>query len=348
MSTDADQDESRSPRPWRLGRDAWAVVLRRAIRGFGTDWCPDAAAALTFYAVLAMAPALIALISVIGLVSRDGSRLENVTRMADAVLPEGTGAALRGPLRDLAEGTATGWVLVAALLVTVWSAGRYITSFSRAANRIYGIAEGRPFWKSKPAHLLLTIVLIVLVAIAVLVAVMGERVARGIGRLWGVGEAGLLIWSVARWPALAVVMILLTAILYYFAPNVAPRSFRWMSLGAMAALVVFAIASAAFGFYATAIADYERLYGPFASILVFLLWLWIANMALLLGVEIDVELERARQLRVGIPAERQVQVELRDTTAIATAVRRDREDERKATRLRDAGERGQRTRVQDP
>ena len=337
MSAADEHEASASPLPWRLGRDAWALALRRAVRKFGTDWCPDAAAALTFYAVLAMAPASIAVISLIGLVSRDGSRLENVTRVADAVLPEGAGAALRGPLTELAEATATGWLLVASLLVTIWSAGRYITSFSRAANRVYGVEEGRPFWKSKPMHLLLTVVLIVLVAIAVIVAVTGQRVSRGIGQLWGVGEAGLFVWSIVRWPALAIVMILLIAILYCFAPNVAPRSFRWMSLGATAALVVFGIASAGFGFYVTVVADYERLYGPFASVLVFLLWLWIANMALLLGIEIDVELERARQLRAGVPAERQVQVELRDTTAIAAAVRRDREEERKAAHVRRAG-----------
>ena len=297
----------------------------------------DAAAALTFYALLAMVPASIALISLIGILSRDGSRLENVTRAADAVLPEGQGAALREPLSELAEGAATGWVLVASLAVTIWSAGRYVTSFSRAVNRVYGVEEGRPFWRSKPTHLLLTVVLIVLVAIAVLIAITGERVSRGIGRLWGMGEVSLFVWSVARWPALAVVTILLIALLYYFAPNVAPRSFRWMSLGAAAALIVFGIASAGFAFYVTAVADYERLYGPFASILIFLLWLWIANMALLLGVEIDVELERVRQLRAGVPAERQVQVELRDTRAIATAVRRDGDEEQKAARVRREG-----------
>ena len=323
-----------SPPPWRLGREAWALAGRRAIRKFGTDRCPDGAAALTFYAVLAAVPAAIAVISTIGLLGRDGSRLENLMRAADAMLPEDTAAALRQLLPELAEATATGWVLVFALAVTIWSVGRYVTSFSRAVNGIYGVEEGRPFWKSKPAHLLLTTVIIVLVAVAVLIAVTGQRVSRGIGQVWGVGEAGLFVWSVVRWPALVVVTVLLIAILYYFAPNVAPRSFRWMSLGAAAALIVFGIASVGFGFYLTSITDYERLYGPFAGVLIFLLWLWIANMALLLGVEIDVELERVRELRAGVPAERQVQVELRDTRAIASAVRRDGDEERRAARIR--------------
>ncbi|MGF6824544.1 membrane protein [Microbacterium sp. ZKA21] len=334
MSARVQRDVSDSPPPWRLGRDAWTLASRRALRKFGTDWCPDAAASLTFYALLAAVPASIVLISVIGLLSRDGARLENLTRAVDAVLPEGAGSALRAPLAALADATATGWVLAAALLVTVWSAGRYVTSFSRAVNRIYGVEEGRPFWKSKPTHLLLTVVLIVLVATAVLISLTGERVSRGIGRIWGVGEAGLVVWSIVRWPLLVIVTVLLIAILYCFAPNVAPRSFRWMSLGAAAALLVFGIASAGFGFYVTVVADYDRLYGPFASILIFLLWLWIANLALLLGVEIDVELERVRQLSAGIPAERQVQVELRDASAIAAAVRRDAEEERRAARVR--------------
>ena len=334
MSRTHEDDTSASPPPWRLGREAWALATRRAVRKFGTDWCPDAAAALTFYALLAAVPASIAVISVLGLLSRDGAGLENLMRAMEPVLPEGAVAALREPLAALADTRATGWVLAASLLVTVWSAGRYITSFSRAANRVYGVEEGRPFWKSKPMHLLLTVVLIVLVSAAVLLAIAGEQVSRGIGRLWGVGEVGLFVWSVLRWPALAAVTIILIAILYCFAPNVAPRSFRWMSLGAVAALLVFSIASAGFGFYVTVIADYERFYGPFASILIFLLWLWIANMALLLGVEIDVELERVRQLRVGIPAERQVQVELRDTTAIAAAVRQDLDEEKKAAHVR--------------
>lgn len=323
-----------SPPPWRLGRDAWVLAARRAGRKFVTDRCPDRAAALTFYAVLAVVPASIALISTIALLGRDGSRLQRVMRAAEAVLPDSAATAMRQVLSELAEATTTGWVLVLSLVVTIWSAGRFVTSFSRAANHIYGVEEGRPYWKSKPAHLVLTTVMIVLVAVAVLIAVMGERVSRGIGQLWGVGEAGLFVWSVVRWPALAVVTILLIAILYYFAPNVAPRSFRWMSLGAAAALIVFGIASAGFGFYLTSIADYERLYGPFAGVLIFLLWLWIANMALLLGVAIDVELERARQLRAGVPAERQVQVELRDTALIASVVRRDGDEERKAAQIR--------------
>src|SRR5690606_3186800 len=157
-------------------------------------------------------------------------------------------------LSELADASATGWVLLASLVLTVWSVGRYTTSFSRAANRIYGVEEGRPFWRSKPAHLLLTIVLLVLVLVAAVLAVTGERLARGLGGVWGVGGAGLLVWSSVRWPALAAVIVLLVAILYTFAPNVSPRSFRWMSLGAAAALVVFGIASAAFGFYVTAVA----------------------------------------------------------------------------------------------
>lgn len=309
-------------------------VLRRIFRAFIADGCADIAASLAFYAILALLPATMVGFSVLSLLGRDDETSRVLLDVVRAIAPEEAASGVGDFLRELANVRMSGLLLVFGLLLSVWSAGRYIAAFGRGMNRIYGVEEGRRIWTLKPAQLALALVVIVCAVLAVLLVVGSGPVAHAIGSALGVGETVLFIWRIARWPLLVLLVVFVVALLYYFTPNVRPPRFRWMSLGAAVAITVLAVASAGFGFYVAGFADYERVYGSFAGIIVFALWVWIANMALLVGVEFDAEMERVRELRQGVPAETQVQLPLRDAERIAEVVRGDRADAADAHRIR--------------
>lgn len=315
-------------------RQAMALIVRRVARGFFRTYCPDAAAGLTFYAILAMFPALIAAFSVIGVFGEKRGAADAVLDLLREVAPKDIVQALRQPLEQVASTAGAGWLIVLALVFALWSVARYVTALGRAMNRIYGVPEGRMFWRAKPAHLLVTFAVFVLVTIACAFAALSWPLAQALGRSLGAGEVALTLWRIARWPAVALVVCLIVAILYYFAPNVDHPKFRLMSVGALVAIAAFALASLGFGFYVSHLADYDRIYGSFAGVVIFLLWLWIGNIALLVGALFDAELERVRELRRGEPAERELQVSLRDTTRLEKTAENDVADERLARRLR--------------
>ncbi|WP_309064369.1 YihY/virulence factor BrkB family protein [Microbacterium sp.] len=311
-------------------------ILRRVVRGFLGTQSADAAAGLSFYGLLAMFPTLIAAFSVIGLFGEKRGAARAVLDALGEVLAPDTIDALREPIQAVAKASGAGWVLVVSLTVALWSVARYITALGHAMNRIYGVPEGRPLWKAKPVHLLLTAVVFVLVLAAAGLAAISWPLAQFIGAQIGAGETALTVWRVLRWPAVVLLVMLVIALLYYFAPNVQHPRFRWISIGAAIALLVLALASTGFAFYVSRLADYDRVYGSFAGVVILLLWLWIANMALLVGALFDAEIERARELKVGEPAERSIQLPLRDTERIANIARHDVEDERTARRIRES------------
>lgn len=328
--------DARDPEVQRDGerRQAMALIVRRVARGFFRTYCPDAAAGLTFYAILAMFPALIAAFSVIGVFGEKRGAADAVLDLLREVAPKDIVQALRQPLEQVASTAGAGWLIVLALVFALWSVARYVTALGRAMNRIYGVPEGRMFWRAKPAHLLVTSAVFVLVTIACALAALSWPLAQALGRSLGAGEVALTLWRIARWPAVALVVCLIVAILYYFAPNVDHPKFRLMSVGALVAIAAFALASLGFGFYVSHLADYDRIYGSFAGVVIFLLWLWIGNIALLVGALFDAELERVRELRRGVPAERELQVSLRDTTRLEKTAENDVADEQLARRLR--------------
>ncbi|MFS2241504.1 YihY/virulence factor BrkB family protein [Microbacterium sp. OR16] len=328
--------DARDPEVQRDGerRQAMALIVRRVARGFFRTYCPDAAAGLTFYAILAMFPALIAAFSVIGVFGEKRGAADAVLDLLREVAPKDIVQALRQPLEQVASTAGAGWLIVLALVFALWSVARYVTALGRAMNRIYGVPEGRMFWRAKPAHLLVTFAVFVLVTIACAFAALSWPLAQALGRSLGAGEVALTLWRIARWPAVALVVCLIVAILYYFAPNVDHPKFRLMSVGALVAIAAFALASLGFGFYVSHLADYDRIYGSFAGVVIFLLWLWIGNIALLVGALFDAELERVRELRRGEPAERELQLSLRDTTRLEKTAENDVADERLARRLR--------------
>ncbi|WP_460773218.1 YihY/virulence factor BrkB family protein [Microbacterium sp. GXF7504] len=329
-----DPEHARKPdSPTQLEKRSWRYVAGKTIREFITDQCTDLAATLTYYAVLAFFPALIAVFSLLGVVGQGERAASQVLDIVGTVAPDAADS-LEGPITGMADSSAAGFALVTGLVLAVWSASGYVRAFSRAMNRIYEIEEGRPVWKLIPQQLLITIVGIVMIAIAAVILAVSGPVADAIGDALGLGPVVTTVWSIAKWPVLAFIVVLMVAILYYATPNAKQPKFRWLSLGSVLAIVVLAIASALFGLYLANFANYDRTYGSLAGIVIFLLWLWIANLALLFGAEFDAELERGRQLQGGIAAEEDIRLPARDTRKSDKAAQKEAEDVAEGRRIR--------------
>ncbi len=285
--------------------------------------------------MLALFPALIAIFSLLGVLGQGRAASDAILGIVEAAAPGGTVDLLRGPIEQFATSPAAGFALVSGIVVSIWSASGYVGAFSRAMNRIYEIDEGRPFWKLKPVQLLVTVVTIVLMVIAALVLVISGPVTDAVGEALGLGQTATVMWSIVKWPALVFVIVLVVAILYYATPNAKQPKFRWMSMGAFLAIVLLAIATTAFGLYVANFSGYEKTYGSLAGIIVFLLWVWIANNVLLFGAEFDAELERGRQLEAGMPAEEDIQLPPRDTSKSDKAAAKEAKDVEEGRRIRE-------------
>lgn len=331
-----DPDDSRKPdSPPELTKRSWMYVAKKSFREFIDDQCTDSAAALTYFGVLALFPGLLAFTSLLALVGQGGRAIDALLEMLGQVAPAETVDTIREPLEQFSSSPAAGLGFVTGLLVAIWSASGYVGAFSRAMNRIYEVEEGRPFYKLRPVQLLVTVIaLILLVLVAVLLVISGP-VTDAIGSALGLGEAFTIVWEIAKWPVLAIAVILIIAILYHATPNAKQPKFRWISVGAVIAILVLVIASAAFALYVANFSNYDRTYGSFAGVIVFLLWLWIANCALLFGAEFEAELERGRELQAGIAAEEQIQLPPRDTKKIDKNAEKERKDVEEGRRIRE-------------
>ncbi|HYF74891.1 MAG TPA: YihY/virulence factor BrkB family protein [Nocardioides sp.] len=328
------QEEDMVDSPADLSRRSWVFVARKTVREFSDDQCTDLAAALTYYAVLAVFPAAIALTSLLGLV---GQGTESVKTVLDIVSDLGGASmvdSVRDPLLEISRSQAAGFAFVLGLAGALWSASGYVGAFGRAMNRIYEIREGRPVWKLRPAMLLLTLVLVVLAAAVLFALVVTGPVADSVGKVLGVGSTLQLVWDIAKWPVIALAVVVMVALLYYATPNVKQPRFRWVSVGAVLAIVTWVLVSAAFGFYVANFSSYDKTYGALGGVIAFLLWIWLTNHALLFGAELDAELERGRELESGLPAERIIQLPARDTRNIDKARAKDEDDERRGRAIR--------------
>ena len=311
-------------------------MLRRVVREFGKDQCTDIAAALTYYAVLALFPAAIALLSIIGLLGASQQQ-ETIDTLLGILRDVGAGSAadsIEPRLEELAGAGGAGIALGVGIALALFSASGYVGSFGRAMNRIYEVDEGRPIWKLRPAMYLLTVVLVVLVAAVALGLVVTGPAAEAVGSAIGLGDTAVLVWSIAKWPVMLLVVVLIVALLYQWTPNVKQPKFRWLSLGAVLAILTWVVLSAAFGFYVANFGSYSQTYGSLAGAVVFLLWLWLTNLALLFGAELDAELERSRELQAGIAAEEHVRLPLRDRRGIDKAEKKEADLVARARRLR--------------
>ncbi|WP_082634228.1 YihY/virulence factor BrkB family protein [Arthrobacter alpinus] len=313
----APDDERKPDSPTQLPAKSWKYAGRRAVAKFSADGCTDLAASLTYYGVLSLFPALLALISIMGLVGQAEQTSALLLDLVSRAAGPDTVEAIRQPVEQLTSSRAAGLTLAIGIVTALWSASGYVGAFSRSMNRIYGIDEGRPAWKLRPALLLVTLAVVLLVAIMALLLLLSGTVAQAVGEMLGVGSATLTVWSIAKWPVVGILAVVLIAILYYFTPNVRQPKFRWISIGAAVALVAVIVASAGFGLYVANFSNYNKTYGTIAGMIVLLLWMWIMNLVLLFGAEIDAELERVRQLQAGIEAEAQLQLPPRDIAASA-------------------------------
>jgi membrane protein len=336
------EDDGRKPdSPTEIEKPSWKYVLRKTMREFGSDQCTDIAASLTYYAVLSLFPALIAIISLLGVFGQGQSTVDAVIEVVRPLAPDAVGI-LQPVIEGFVNSPAAGFALVSGIVLAIWSASGYVGAFSRAMNRIYEIPEGRPFWKLKPTQLAVTVIGIVILLVCALIIAISGPVTEAIGEALGLGATVQLVWSIAKWPVLALLMILLLGILYYATPNAKQPKFRWMSMGAALALLVLVVASVAFAFYVTTFSNYAKSYGSLAGVVVFLLWLWIANLALLFGAEFDAELERGRQLQAGIAAEETLQLPPRDTKVSDKKAAAEREDVKLGRGIRERHDREER------
>jgi membrane protein len=284
-------------------------TLKRTAKEFSEDNLTDWAASLTYYGVLALFPALIALLSIVGLLTNP----QQLTEALTAVVPDQAADTLNPVIEQIAGNTGTaGLGLILGLAGAVWSASGYVGAFTRAANVVYETPEGRKIWKLKPLQLLVTLIGILFAAVIVAMLVLSGPVVDAVGQAIGLGDTALTVWNVVKWPVIVVIAALMVAVLYYSTPNVKLRGFRFVSPGAVVALLVWAAASALFAFYVANFGSYNKTYGALAGVVVFLIWFWLTNVALLFGIELDAEMERTKELKGNVPgAEKEIQLDAR-------------------------------------
>lgn len=289
------------------------ATLKRSVSEFSEDNMTDWAAALTYYGLLSLFPALIALVSIIGLFADPASTTEKLTDIISNLGPDTAADTISGPVESLTSNRgASGVTFVLGLGLAIFSASGYIGAFSRASNVVYETREGRPFWELRPVQLGVTLLMILILALLAIGLVMTGPVVNAVAEPFGISSTALDIWGIAKWPVMIALILLLFAVLYYSSPNAKPSGFKWITPGAVLALVIWVVASAAFSFYVGNFGSYNETYGTLGGFVVLLIWFWISNLAVLLGLELNSEIERNRQFEAGIPeAEKQIQLEPR-------------------------------------
>jgi membrane protein len=288
--------------PVALPKHAWRDTLKRTIRGFKEDKLNHWGAALTYYAVLSLFPALLVLVSFVGLVANPQRVTKILTDTVSQIGPDTAAKTFRRPIESITANRGTaGALFVVGVIGALWSASGYVSAFAEASNSIYGVEEGRPFWKLKPLQVLVTFVLILLAAVVAVALVLTGPIVGALGGALGVSDTVLTVWRYAKWPALVALVVVIFGVLYYTGPNVRVSGVRWVTGGALLALLVWIAASGLFALYVANFGSYNKTYGTLGGVVVFLLWLWISNMAILLGAEFNAETERARQLASGVP-----------------------------------------------
>ncbi|MFD5480990.1 YihY/virulence factor BrkB family protein [Streptomyces hawaiiensis] len=298
--------------PSELPRKSWGAVLKGSLREFKDDELTDRAAALTYYGVLALFPALLVLVSMLGLTGRSTTDkvLENVQQLA----PGSARDIITRAVEQLQGNAGIGSLMaIVGLVLAVWSASGYVAAFIRSANAVYDMPEGRPVWKLLPVRVAVTVVLLVLAVISAVIVVFTGGLAQQVGTTLGIGDTALTVWSIAKWPVLVLLVTIMIAILYWATPNAKVKGFRWITPGSVIALLIWMIASAGFAFYVANFASYNKTYGTMAGVIVFLVWLWITNLAILLGLEFDAETVRQRAIAGGHPPEAEPYTQPRDT-----------------------------------
>jgi membrane protein len=291
----------------------WPTLKRTALE-FQEDNLSDWAATLTYYGLLALFPALIALVSIVGLVADPKSTTDTLTDIVNEVGPDTAAETFAGPIEQVTQSRSTaGFALIAGTLVALWSASSYLGAFIRASNVIYETREGRPFWKLRPLQIVMTLVILVLLAVMALGVVLTGPIVSAVAEPIGVSDTAVSIWNIAKWGLIALLFVLMIGLLYYASPNVKQRGLKWITPGGIFALIAWLVASGAFALYVSQFGSYNKTYGSLAGVVVVLVWMWITNLAILFGHELNAERERNVQLEEGLPgAEKELQLEPRD------------------------------------
>lgn len=331
----APDDERKPDSPTDVSKPSWKYIARKTLREFTSDQCPDLAASLTYYGVLSLFPALLALVSLLGIFGQPEKTTAALLDIVQGIAPGSTVDMIRQPVEELTTSPAAGFALVIGLATALWSASGYVGAFGRAMNRIYETDEGRGFVKLRGTMLGVTLLAVVIVALLAAMLVISGPVAEAVGGVLGLGGMFLTVWNIAKWPVVVLLVIVIIAVLYYATPNVRQPKFRWMSIGSFIALMAFVLASLGFGFYVANFSSYDKTYGAIGGVIVMLLWLWILNMSLLFGAEFDAEMERGRQLQAGIKAEETIQLPPRDTKKSDKLQEKEAEDIRHGRELRE-------------
>jgi membrane protein len=286
------------------------ATVKRTATEFNEDNLSDWAAALTYYGLLSLFPALIALVSILGLVADPQTTTEKVTEIVTQLGPESAADTFSGPIESITSNRgAAGVLFVIGLVVALWSASGYIGAFMRVSSIVYETPEGRPFWKLRPLQMLVALAMVIILALLALALVFTGPVADAVAEPLGIGDAAVTAWDIAKWPVMLAVVVTMIAVLYYATPNVKLRGFRWVTPGSIVAVVTWLIASAAFALYVANFGSYDKTYGALGGVVVMLIWLWITNLALLFGHELNAERERSRELTEGqARAEKEIQL----------------------------------------
>ncbi|MFE9680578.1 YihY/virulence factor BrkB family protein [Streptomyces sp. NPDC002701] len=307
-------DEQAPDTPVQLPKKSWLAVLKGTVKEFQDDELADRAAALTYYGVLSLFPALLLLVSLLGIAGKSATQevLDNLQKLTpgsarDIISDAVTQLQGRGGIGSI--------MAVVSIVLAVWSASGYVAAFIRSANAVYDMPEGRPVWKVLPIRVGVTVVLLVLAVISSLIVVFTGGLAEQAGGALGIGDSALTVWSIAKWPVLVVLVTIMIALLYWATPNVKGRGFKWITPGSVLALLIWLVASAGFAFYVANFGSYNKTYGTLAGVIIFLIWLWISNIAILLGLEFDSEMARQRAIAGGLPDREEPYVPPRDTRA---------------------------------
>lgn len=318
----------------KMPRRGFFYVMKKTVGEFLDDGCTDLAAALTYYSVQAVFPALLALVSILSLVGASGGGLQTVKDTIKPLVSTSMYNNFTKILDQLSSSQGAGVTLIVGILLALYSASAYVGAFGRALNRILEVQEGRPVWKLKPANFLVTVVTIILIALTLLILVVSGPVAQSVGNAIGLGSQTVQVFNIAKWPVLAVAVVANVAVLYHFTPNVKMPKFRILSIGAFVAILVWVAASVGFAFYVANFSSYNKTYGSVAGVIIALLWIWITNIALLFGAELDAEIERARELHAGREAERNLTLPVRDDRGIRKSLQKREKDWEAGRKLR--------------
>jgi membrane protein len=325
-----DGTEETPSTPTELSRGSWRTAAKRTLAEYQEDNLQDRAAALTYFSVQSIFPGLLVLVSLLGLLG--ASLTKSLVDDLSKTVPGSVQTIITNALNHLQSNhSAAGILAVVGLAAGLWSASGYVAAFMRASNVIYDVPEGRPAWKTIPIRLGVTLAMLVLLVISVVIVVVTGGVARHVGDALGLGSVAVTTWDIAKWPVLLIIVSIMLAILYWASPN-AKHGFRWVSPGGLLAVVLWLIGSAGFALYVAFFGNYNKVYGSLGAVIIFLVWMWLSNVAILLGAEFNAELERERAIAGGLPPDREPFSELRDDRKLRKAARKREAKERKAAR----------------